>query len=134
MTPAQLAEMGEPPSSVAYLIARPELLAGLVVPLDWQEQLERDKLSYATHGVGAPARSFGESWPRARDAIERLRGEGKATAGGPTVAEAMMLAAPTIGDALITRAARRAADFLARHTEADIRKGLISLGWTPPPG
>jgi hypothetical protein len=41
--------------------------------------------------------------------------------------------APTMIDDLLAKASRRAADFVARHTEDEIRAGLIKLGWTPPP-
>lgn len=33
MIPAQLAALGEPPSSIAYLLAHPDLLASLPVPV-----------------------------------------------------------------------------------------------------
>lgn len=33
MTPAALSALGEPPSSIAYLLAHPDLLASLPVPV-----------------------------------------------------------------------------------------------------
>lgn len=128
--------------------------ATLALRQDWRSELARlirgvrmqvrlqlsraDALRYAMRNIFplpdyreppalVPTAYFGQ--PPSRPVLEAL-----ATGYGLKASDMLTGAQPTLIDDLLAKASSRAAALVAQHTDAQIRAGLIKLGWTPPPG